>query len=193
MAVEIVVGEPFITKTVIEGLLIISRPVYPDNRGSFQEMWRADDISKILDREVVLRQCNLSISYPRVIRGLHAEPQDKIVSPLTGKMRAVIIDIRKESETFKKIEIIDFDNSELIGQRKALFIPTGLANSICVLGDEPVMYVYAVSSNFDPNAKKRAIRWNDPSLKIDWGVTSPIVSEADKNQPLFEEVFKEDE
>lgn len=185
-------SEAHISKTSIEGLLIITRPMYPDHRGGFQELWRVLDLAEFLSREVILKQGNFSISLPGVVRGLHAEPQDKVITPLTGKMRAAIVDIRKDSPTFKKVELIDFDNSELLAGRKSLFLSAGLANSICVLGKEPVLYVYAVSSVFDPKAQKRAVRWNDPALNIDWGVNEPILSKADKNCLTLDEVLKDE-
>jgi len=76
---------------------------------------------------------------------LHAEGWNKLVYPVTGKMFAAIVDIRPDSKTFGKVETFTFDETRL----RALFIPEGLANSICVVGTKPVHYFYLVDKYYD--------------------------------------------
>jgi dTDP-4-dehydrorhamnose 3,5-epimerase len=187
----------FINKTSIPGLLIIERPFYPDERGSYQEKWRKVEIERIIGRKVSFEQGSLSESYPNVLRGIHAEPIDKVVTPLTGRMVAFIVDLRPESKTFGKYEKIEFDNTKPGRSRKTLFIPSGCGNSYCAYrleGDEGngiVLYDYAVSSTYDPNVVKRSVAWNDPDLAIKWPIKNPIISEKDRNNPTLRQVFPE--
>jgi dTDP-4-dehydrorhamnose 3,5-epimerase len=126
------------------------------------------------------------MSKPGVIRALHAESWNKLVYPMTGRMFAAIVDIRPESETFGKVETFEFDAAE----PRALFVPIGMGNSICVHGDEDVHYMYLVDQEYT-GQDTRAIAWDDPDLAIAWPVENPIISDRDKNNPTLREMFPE--
>lgn len=176
----------YIKKTSIEGLLVLERPTFSDDRGFFREVFHKNELEAITGTNFETLQMNHALSKKGVIRGLHAEKWNKIAYPLTGKMFAAIVDIRPESETFGKYEIFTIDSQE----RKALFIPIGLANSICVLGEEDVNYIYLVDAYYD-GSDTRAIAWDDPDLNIAWPIENPIISERDKNNPTLREMFPE--
>jgi dTDP-4-dehydrorhamnose 3,5-epimerase len=176
----------YIEKTSIPGLLIIKRPTHRDERGLFREVLRLNEVEKAAGVEFKFKQWNHSMSQPNVLRGLHAERWNKIIYPITGKMFAAIVDIRPKLKTFGKIETFTFDESDY----KALFIPKGLANSICVVGNKPVHYFYLVDEYYDEK-DTRAIIWNDPDLNIDWPIKNPVISERDKNNPTLRELFPE--
>ena len=178
-----------IGKTSIPGLFVIERPVFKDERGFFKEIFRLDELEKASGMKFSPKQWNHSFSKPRVIRALHAENWNKIVYPLTGKMFAAVVDIRPDSKTFAKYETFTFDEKN----PKALFISKGLANSICVLGDRAVHYLYLVDAYYT-GADTKAVAWDDPDLAINWPVKNPIVSERDRNnlrlRDLFPDKFK---
>lgn len=178
--------DQFIKKTSIEGLLVLERPTFPDDRGFFREVFHLDELEKALGRDFRPIQWNHSKSLPSVIRAIHAENWNKLVYPVTGQMFTAIIDIRPESPTFAKIETFNFDNDN----RYALFISKGLANSICATGSEPVNYLYLVDAYYT-GSDTRAIAYDDPDLAIDWPVKDPIVSERDKNNPRLRDLFPE--
>lgn len=175
----------FVERTKIPGLLVIDRPTFKDKRGFFREIVRLSDLGKLGIKFRPI-QLNHSYSKPRVIRALHSENWNKLVYPLTGEMFAAIADIRPNSETFARVETFSFEE----GLPKALFIPKGLANSICVRGAKPVHYLYLVDKYYD-GKDTRAVAWNDPDLAIDWPVKNPIISERDKNNPTLRELFPE--
>ncbi len=176
----------FITKTAIQGLLVIERPTFRDDRGFFREAFRLNDLEEEIKNKFEIVQWNHSCSLPGVIRALHAENWNKLVYPLTGKMFSAIVDIRPDSPTFGKVEKFEFDEEN----PRALFIPKGLANSICVHGDKPVHYLYLVDAYYD-GKDTTAITWNDPDLDIDWPVKNPIISDRDKNNPRLRDLFPE--
>src|SRR3989338_9188575 len=134
-----------ITKTSIPGLLVIERPSFPDERGFFREVFRLNDLEEEIGETFNIVQANHSYSLPKVIRALHAENWNKLVYPLTGKVFTAIVDIRPDSETFGKHETFVFDDKS----RKSLFIPKGLANSVCVDGDKSVDYLYLVDAYYN--------------------------------------------
>lgn len=174
----------YIKETSIPGLLVIEMPTFRDKRGFFREVLRFNVLEKITGVKFEIKQWNHSFSKPRVIRGLHAENWNKLVYPITGNMFAAIVDIRSKSPTFSKVETLVFKE----GDHKALFIPKGLANSICVIGRKPVHYMYLVDRYYD-GADTRAIAWDDPDLNIKWPIKRPIISERDRKNPTLREMF----
>lgn len=176
----------YITKTKIPGLLVIERPTFPDDRGFFREIFRLNELEAEIGFEFKIVQSNHTHSLPNVIRALHAESWNKLVYPLSGKVFSAVVDIRPESPTFGQYETFYFDKNS----HKALFIPKGLANSICVVGDAPADYLYLVDAYYD-GSDKRAIVWNDPDLNIDWPIKDPIISERDRGNPTLRQLFPE--
>ncbi|MBI2334461.1 dTDP-4-dehydrorhamnose 3,5-epimerase family protein [Candidatus Daviesbacteria bacterium] len=176
----------YIAKTSIPGLLMLERPEFSDKRGFFREIFHLDELEKELGFKFKPIQMNHSRSMPRVIRGLHAEQWNKMIYPVNGTAFLAVVDLRPDSPTFAKVETFTIDD----GQRYGLFIPNGLANSVCVVGDEPVDYIYLTDTYWD-GSDTRAIVWDDPDLKIDWPVKNPIISERDKNNPRLRDLFKQ--
>lgn len=178
--------DTYIRKTSLSGLLVIERPIFSDERGFFREIFKLNDLEKESGIKFNIVQSNHARSFPKVIRALHAENWNKLVYPLSGKVFTAIADIRPDSPTFAKVETFTFDDES----RKALYIPKGLANSVCVVGDKPVDYLYLVDAYYD-GKDTRAVAWNDPDLAIKWPVKNPIISERDKNNPTLKELFPE--
>lgn len=180
-----------IQETSIPGVLIIEGEAKADERGFFYEIFRQEELKKITGSDFSPIQWNHSMSLPGVIRAVHTENWNKLVYPVTGILYAPIVDLRPESSTFGKVEYITIDNTQEGSPKKALFLPKGgIGNSICVVGTEPLNYIYLVDEYWD-DAKARGIAWNDPDLNIKWPIDSPILSERDKNNPTLREVFPE--
>lgn len=178
-----------IIKTGIEGVVIIQRPIKTDNRGFFHEIYRQEELEKFTGVKFTPVQWSHSFSKAGVIRSLHTENWNKLVYPVTGILYAPIVDLRPESPTFKKIEYITIDNTKEDSKREALFIPKGgIGNSICVLGNEDLHYLYMVDEYWD-DAKASGIVWDDPDLAIKWPVDNPILSERDKTNKTLREAF----
>jgi dTDP-4-dehydrorhamnose 3,5-epimerase len=182
----------YISETSIPGLLIIERPTFKDERGFFHEIFRLSEL-KSLGINFHPVQISHSFSKPRVVRAIHTETWQKLVYPVTGKMFAAFVDARTDSPDFGQVYTIGFDNSKTDSPHTAVFIPSGVGNSICVIGNEPVHYVYAVDEYWD-NSKAKGIAWDDPDLNITWPVKNPIISERDRNNSrlcdLYPEKFK---
>ncbi len=176
----------YIKKTSIPELFVIERPTFTDERGFFREIFRLDDLEREVGIKFCIVQVNHARSHPNVIRALHAENWNKLVYPVRGKVFLAIVDIRPDSPTFAKHETFNFDNNS----HKALFISKGLANSICVDGDEDVDYLYLVDAYYD-GKDTTAVAWDDPDLDIKWPVKNPIISERDRKNPTLRELFPE--
>lgn len=175
----------YISETRLAGVFLIERPTFTDDRGFFREAARLNDLSAKIGFKFRPVQWNHSLSIPNVIRGLHAEAWNKLVYPVTGKMFAALADIRPDSSTFGQTITVEIDTSK---SPKAIFISNGIANSICVLGYNPVNYLYLVDAEYDGKDIK-AVAWDDPDLNIKWPLDNPIISERDRSNSTLRELF----
>jgi len=176
-----------ISLTPFDGLKVVQLKIYHDNRGFFVERFNKK-IFQDLGLPVDYFQDNHSLSAPNVIRGLHFQnnpSQAKLVGCLRGKILDVAVDIRKNSSTFGKYFSIELSAEN----GKLLFIPAGFAHGFAVLGNEPADVMYKVDNQFSKEGDG-GIRFNDPDLKIDWQIANPIISDKDKNLPLFADYLK---
>ncbi|MDZ7739858.1 MAG: dTDP-4-dehydrorhamnose 3,5-epimerase [Bacteroidales bacterium] len=148
-------------------------------------------ISRETCRKIILLsghlQDNESFSGKNVIRGLHYQlnpmAQAKLIRVIKGKIRDVVLDIRKGSPTYGRWKAVDLDS----GSKHQLFIPRGFAHGYSVLSNEAII-LYKCDNYYSPE-HERGIALDDPSLSIDWAVDidSAVISEKDRNNPLFSE------
>lgn len=174
-----------ITPTKLADLLVIEPRVFEDERGSFLESWNRETFrSAGLDADFV--QDNHSRSRRGVVRGLHYQlpnAQGKLVRVVRGRVWDVAVDIRRSSPTFGQ-----WLGMELSGDnRKMLWIPEGYAHGFLTLEDN-TEFLYKSTALYDSQAD-RAIRWNDPTLGIQWPVEGMAVSLSNRDlaAPLLED------
>lgn len=175
-----------IIKTEIPDLFIIQNRFYKDDRGFFMEHYNK---KRLLAHGIDVDFCqdNLSQSTYGVIRGLHyqLEPdaQTKLVSVIYGKVWDVAVDLRKGSPTFRQ-----WIGLELSDENKTQFlIPKGFAHGFSVLS--PMAIFSYKCDQYYHQANERGIRYDDPTLAIDWKIPidHAIVSSKDQKHPLFDE------
>ena len=178
-----------ITGTSLPGVLVLTPPIYRDNRGAFLETWNRQRMTDAgLPGEWV--QDNFSISKKNVLRGLHyqvIQPQAKLVRVAYGAVLDVAVDLRRNSPTFGHHVAV-----ELTAERgEMLWIPVGFGHAFLALTDE-VGFAYKVTDYYSA-AGERTILWNDPELGIPWPVRAEdlIISEKDARGTPFRnaEVF----
>ncbi len=176
-------------KLGIDGLVLIKPKVLEDERGFFLESYKKSDfLLNGINSEFV--QDNHSKSSKGVLRGLHyqiaPEQQAKLIRCIKGRISDVALDLRKSSKTFgkwAKVELSEENNN-------MLFIPEGFAHGFVVLSEEAEI-LYKTNREYSPK-HDRGILWCDEDINIDWGVSNPILSEKDKNQPKLCNVNREE-
>ena len=176
-----------ILKTDIEGVYIIEPHLFEDERGYFFEAFSERKFAELTGIETRFVQDNESRSAKGVVRGLHFQlpphAQSKLVRVVRGKILDIAVDIRRGSPTFGHYVAVELSEHN----HRQLFIPRGFAHGFSVLeGDAIVEYK---CDNYYAPETEGAIRWNDPTLAIDWKVADneAIVSAKDKKNSLFEE------
>lgn len=170
---------------MIKGLVVIEPKIYRDERGFFYEFFNRQQLLKYgIDEEFV--QGNHSKSSFGVLRGLHfqvQQAQGKLIRVLKGEILDVVVDLRKDSETFGRYFkiLLSEDN------RKMLFVPKGFAHGFLTLKDDTEIE-YLCTDFYAPDFDSGII-WNDKELGIDWELEKYglkeeelIISEKDKNQ-----------
>ena len=173
-------------KTAIEGVYIIEPRVFNDARGYFFEAWKQEEFNAHIG-QVNFIQDNESKSSRGVLRGLHYQKgefsQAKLVRVIKGRVLDVAVDIRKSSPTFGQHVMVELSEDN----KRQFFIPRGFAHGFLVLSDEAI-FTYKVDNVYAPQAEA-GIRWNDPTLNIDWPIDprEVLTSEKDLKQPLLSE------
>ena len=171
-----------IKKTKLKGLRIVSNKIYKDKRGHFKEDFK----SAFFKGSNFIFSCT-SKSKKNVLRGLHMQTQKKqgkFVSVLKGSILDVVVDLRKNSQTFGKhfkIELTDKNG-------KSIFIPAGFAHGFLAREKENIVHYY--NTNYRSPKHEIGIMWNDPSLKIRWPIKKPILSKKDKKNLSFKQFLK---
>lgn len=178
-----------VTKTPIEGLVVIEPSVFGDDRGYFMESYN-QDVFKDHGLDMVFIQDNESKSKKGVLRGLHFQteyPQGKLVRVTQGSVWDVGVDLRKDSPTYGQWYGVELSDEN----KKMFYIPEGFAHGFIVLSDEAV-FNYKCTNLYHPEFDG-GVRWNDPEIGVEWPEidTEILLSEKDQNQPFLAEIKDE--
>lgn len=171
------------TETRLKGAFIINIEPHEDERGFFARSWCADEFKKH-NLNSCLSQCNISFNNKRgTLRGMHYQvapfAEAKLVRCTMGAIYDVIIDLRPDSGTFKR-----WFSVELTAENRcAVYAPEGFAHGFQTLADESEVF-YQMSEFYHPECS-RGVRWDDPAFGVTWPVETLVISENDKNYPLW--------
>lgn len=183
-----------LVKTKIPEIILIEPNVYTDDRGWFMESFNSELFYNQL-RQLNLPlpppfvQDNLSFSKKNVLRGLHYQlpphAQGKLVRVIQGRAFDVAVDLRETSLTFG--QWVGFELSA--ANHRMMWIPEGFAHGFVALEDN-TQFFYK-TTDFYHKTSEASVRWNDPSLAIDWPITSPpVINEKDEAAPSFQDAIK---
>ena len=173
--------------TDIEGVYIIEPRLFEDERGYFFGAFSERKFTELTGIATRFVQDNESRSIRGVVRGLHFQlppfAQSKLVRVVRGKILDVVVDIRRGSPTYGKHISVELSEHN----HRMLFIPRGFAHGFSVLEGDAIVE-YKCDNYYNPETEG-AIRWDDPTLAIDWHIATneAMVSAKDKVNPLFEE------
>ena len=171
-------------ETTIKDVFALKPKVLGDSRGYFYESFR-QDIFEELGLNFNFVQDNQSMSKKGILRGLHFQSppheQGKLIRVINGAIIDVVVDIRKDSSSYGEHVKI-----ELNEENKLLFwVPPGFAHGFITLEDDTVVS-YKCTSYYNRESEG-SIRWDSPSLAIDWGNANPQLSDKDKTATLFKD------
>ncbi|CAN5911279.1 dTDP-4-dehydrorhamnose 3,5-epimerase [soil metagenome] len=168
----------------VKGLVEFFPRVFGDSRGAFFESYSARVFEQACITDPFV-QDNQSVSQKNVLRGLHFQnppyAQGKLVRVISGRALDVAVDLRKNCPTYGEVVKVLLEAEK----HNMLYIPPGFAHGFVALEDQTVFFYKC--TNFYHPASDSGLRWNDPDLNIDWGVTDPLVSEKDQQLPFLKE------
>lgn len=176
-----------IETTAIAGVVVLTPQKFGDDRGWFVETFNAARAAAA-GLDMVFVQDNHSMSAKvGTLRGLHYQKpphaQDKLVRCSKGAIFDVAVDIRRGSPTYGQWVGVELtaDNG------KQLLVPKGFLHGF-VTRAENTEVQYKCSDVYAPDCDA-GIRWNDPDIGIDWGLTGdPVLSGKDQVQPAFRDL-----
>ncbi len=172
-----------VTKTELEGVLVVEPQVFGDNRGWFTETYTQNKFEQA-GIDTVFVQDNQSYSAQKgTLRGLHFQnaphAQTKLLRCTRGRIMDVAVDIRKGSPQFGKWVAVELTAEN----HKQLYIPKGFAHGFVTLTDD-VEVQYKVDDYYAPDCD-RSIRFDDPAIGVEWNCENPVLSAKDLKAPLL--------
>ena len=163
-----------VSKTELEGVLLVKPHVFEDHRGEFVETYN-EELYRKSGIDVQFVQDDISVSSRNVLKGIHGDAETwKLVSCLYGKFYLVVVNCDVNSESFGKWQ--SFVLSDV--NRLQVLIPPNYGNGHLVLSDRAIFH-YKQSTYYDP-ARQFSYKWDDPRLNVWWPSGSPILSRRDE-------------
>ena len=165
-------------------LLLFEPKVFGDSRGYFFESYNEKTFAEN-GIKIKFIQDNQSKSSYGVIRGLHFQKsphaQTKLVRVLSGRILDVVVDLRKNADTYGKCYAVELSAEN----KRQLLVPKGFAHGFSVLS-ETAEVLYKCDAFYNKESEG-GLLYSDPELKIDWKIPADkaIVSDKDLQQPLF--------
>lgn len=171
----------------IQGLLVFESPLHHDERGYFLENWRKKDLVENGVPESFFHhklQNNVSVSKQGVIRGMHCQGYEKLMTVAYGTFKMIFIDLRIDSPTYKSVDVID------VKPGRAVFVPSGVANGAQSLVHNGILN-YLVTDYYDPHKNYLGMTPLDKDANLSWdSLFKPIISEKDQAAKTFKEVLE---
>ena len=164
-----------IRDTNISGVKIINYDSFKDNRGT---IWSTFIENKLITNNTIrFNHDKFSLSYKDVIRGIHYDKfTTKLVTIVYGSINQFVIDMRDESPTYKKYLSFQINNEN----KFSILIPPMVGNAFQVKSDFALYhYKLAYSGKYQDEDSQYTIKWDDPSIGINWDCNSPILSKRD--------------
>jgi dTDP-4-dehydrorhamnose 3,5-epimerase len=163
-----------IQETKIKGLKIIYLDKYSDDRGSFLKVFNFNYFTEC-GLQTNFKECYYSVSKKNVLRGMHFQVPPfehiKLVFLNQGRIKDVILDIRKDSLTYGNYFTTEISQDNPV----LLYIPVGCAHGFLSLEDDSIVS-YLQTSCYSKESDA-GIRWD--SFGMNWHIHDPIISQRD--------------
>lgn len=170
-------------ETPLAGALAIQPERRSDERGFFARVFCRDEFAAH-GLDFYAAQCNISFNPTKAtLRGMHyqAAPhrEVKLVRCTMGAIFDVIVDLRADSRSFGRWFGIELSAEN----RDMLYVPEGFAHGYLTLTDNTEVF-YQVSESYAPSCE-RGVRWDDPEFGIKWPLRPELISDKDRDHPLW--------
>lgn len=159
------------------GLKIFENSISSDLRGTIWTSFNSDNQSYQLPSDLIFKHDKFSFSKKNVLRGIHGDSKSwKLVTCVFGEIMQVVVDLRENSKMYKRYEIFKLDGLSPV----SLLVPPGMGNAYLVKSNSAVYhYKLAYEGDYIDASEQFSVKWDDPSIKIEWPILDPILSERD--------------
>jgi len=171
-------------QTKLPGVFEVHIEPKADERGFFARTWCAQEFAA-QGLNPALAQCSASFSTRKgTLRGIHYQEapyrEAKLVRCTQGSIYDVVVDLRRESPTFKSWIALTLSAQN----RHMIYVPEGCGHGFLTLEDETEVF-YQISEAFKAEAS-RGVRWDDPAFQVNWPAGVTVISERDRTYPDFQ-------
>jgi len=162
-----------VSKTHLDGVMLIKPDVFEDFRGEFVETYN-EQLYRDNGIDVKFVQDDISVSVKNVLRGIHGDYVTyKLLSCLYGKLYFVVVNCDTHSKNFGKWQSFILSDTS----RQQVLVPPKYGNAYLVLSDKAVFH-YKQSTYYD-RSKQFTYKWDDTKFNIWWPIKEPVVSQRD--------------
>lgn len=165
------------------GAFLVDLQRREDERGFFA---RSFCVNEFRDHGIALNIVQSNVAFTRrrgTLRGLHYQvppsAESKLVRCTQGAVYDLIVDLRAESPTYLQSFGVELTPRNGL----ALFVPPRFAHGYLSLTDDAEV-TYLVGDFYHP-ACERGLRFDDPTLQLEWPIPVETVSEKDRSWPLL--------
>ena len=172
------------SETKLNGAFLINAERREDHRGFFARVWCKDEFAAH-GLNPSLAQANVGFSKRKgTLRGMHFQLQPfaecKLIRCTMGRVIDIIVDLRPTSVTYKQW----FSTELSADNRSMLYVPEGVAHGYITLeNDTELMYQ---SSQMYASKHATGVRYDDPAFQIVWPASVEVISDADRNWPMYQ-------
>jgi len=161
----------------ISGIWIVRPTVAHDERGTIWTSFLKKEIEKLLPEGMYFKHDKFSRSRYNVLRGIHGDVKSwKLVTCVYGDIYQVVVDCRKESNTYRQHDSFSISEENQI----LVLIPPGLGNAYYVKSECAVYHYKLAYDGFYIDADNQfSLKWDDPQFGIKWPTNNPILSNRD--------------
>jgi len=167
----------------ISGLYLIVPDLHQDDRGVFRRSFCKKEFAENgIDFET--KQGNISENFKKhTMRGFHYQKypsnESKVISCVTGALYNVVLDLRKDSNTYKKWVALNL----LAEERHSIHVPSGCANAFLTMEDNTIVHYY-MGDFYKPDTYD-GLRYNDPMFTVEWPHEPKVISKQDSSFPNY--------
>jgi dTDP-4-dehydrorhamnose 3,5-epimerase len=175
-------------ETKLPGSFTIELEPFADDRGWFARYFCKREFELIGHTKEWVQMNHSFTAKKGTLRGMHFQlppfSEIKLVYCVSGCVFDVIIDLRKNSNTF-----LQWYGTELsAGNRRMIYIPEGFAHGFQCLTDNCSL-LYHHTEFYHPNVEG-GLKYDDPAINIQWPMDVTCISERDKSHAFLYKNFK---
>lgn len=172
------------TELKIIGAHVVEPEPHVDFRGRFMRAWCSHEFEEHGINFLPV-QSNMGLSLMKgTVRGMHYQDslalEAKLVRCTRGAIFDVVLDLRPGSPTFGKWEGVELSAEN----GRMLYVPEHCAHGCQSLEENTEIY-YLTSAFYSPDSAQ-GVRFDDPAFGIKWPLAVSVISDQDKNWPLFQ-------